>query len=765
MKWYAHAFIASVSCVFPYLCPAMRKYILFLLFFFSLFAVHSYGQGRPRVALVLSGGGAKGAAHLGVIRALEEAHVPIDYIVGTSMGAVVGGLYAMGYTTEELETLFRTTDWDLLMSDRAPRKELSPTQRERQEIYVLSVPLAKAKRPELNGLVRGRNLGNMLAQLTVGYHDSISFDSLRIPFACVATNLATGEEEVLRSGTLSTAIRASMSFPGALSPVRREGKTLVDGGMTNNFPVDVAQSMGADIVIGVTVQRPMPDSLETADLQSVVQQLVSISSRRKFEENVRRCDLCLMINTDGVSTMDFTPTAIDTMIRRGYEAAQAHLSKIQTIARQAQADSISTSAQFVLQTEETSKEQHAPHSLAEAYAIREVFFDSVTVAEERIIRQACGLKNFSTISQKQIDKAVRLLGERFLYQDANFSLTPIGTQYDLTLHAHQRLTSQIGVAGRFDTEELATLLLNAHFVFHTRVPFSIETTARLSEQYGARAGLTLEPRLNHQLGIYYAYRHHDMDVYSGGHRAYNLVFQEHKAGFAYAYHQARNFDMEFGVQALYYALDDILADMSQTNSAKPHSDLYFSAYARLIYNSQDRLAFPTRGSKAFAEYSYTTSNLGHLQKPYAFSAVDASWEKVFPLAKRFYFVPRLSGRILLGEDIPYVFINTVGGSMRGKYLAQQLPFVGINHIEPVRNALLMADVKVHYNFLKRQYATLLAAVMGQQRNLKTFRTAHYDLGIGVGYAYNTKFGPISAQFSYSTTTHRPALFLNVGYDF
>ena len=198
-------------------------------------------QNRPRVGLVLSGGGAKGAAHIGVIRAVEQAGIPIDYIAGTSMGAIVGGLYAMGYTTDELEQLVKMQDWEMLLSDKSPRKQLSPEQRERKGRYILNIPLSRSAKPKMDGFVRGRNLGNMLARLTVGYHDSISFDSLHIPFACVATNLANGDEVVLRSGKLSAAIRASMAIPGVFTPVVMEGKTLVDGGLCNNFPVDVAR--------------------------------------------------------------------------------------------------------------------------------------------------------------------------------------------------------------------------------------------------------------------------------------------------------------------------------------------------------------------------------------------------------------------------------------------------------------------------------------------------------------------------------------------
>ena len=160
-----------------------RWFLAFVLTFLPLALCGQSVNSRPRVGVVLSGGGAKGAAHIGVLRAVEEAGIPIDYIAGTSMGAIVGGLYALGYSTEELDTLVRMQDWELLLSDKTPRKLQSLAQRERAERLVLHIPLSRSAKPELNGLVRGRNLGNLLARLTVGYHDSISFDSLHVPFA------------------------------------------------------------------------------------------------------------------------------------------------------------------------------------------------------------------------------------------------------------------------------------------------------------------------------------------------------------------------------------------------------------------------------------------------------------------------------------------------------------------------------------------------------------------------------------------------------
>ncbi|MBQ8606974.1 MAG: patatin-like phospholipase family protein, partial [Bacteroidaceae bacterium] len=190
----------------------MKKIILLLLCICCILPIQ--GGERKKVAIVLSGGGAKGVAHIRALKVIEEAGIPIDYIVGTSMGAIVGGLYSIGYTTAQLDTLIRNQDWKFLLSDATERKEKSLTNRELSEQYILTVPFnKKAKESLTGGVIKGRNLGLLFSKLTEGYHDSLDFNTFPIPFACVAYNLVDGKEVVFRNGVLATAIRASMSIP------------------------------------------------------------------------------------------------------------------------------------------------------------------------------------------------------------------------------------------------------------------------------------------------------------------------------------------------------------------------------------------------------------------------------------------------------------------------------------------------------------------------------------------------------------------------
>ena len=213
---------------------------------------------KKKVAVVLSGGGAKGMAHIGVLKVLERAGIPVDIITGTSMGSIVGGLYATGMNAERLDSIVRTQDWNFVLSDKDDLSHQSLRERERQNTYILSTSLnlGKKKKKVEGGIILGKNIGRLFAELTYPYNDSIDFNKLPIPFACVATNIVDNTEYVFHSGVLSRAMRASMAIPGAFSPVRMKNMVLVDGGLRNNFPTDVAKEMGADYIIGSSVKEP-----------------------------------------------------------------------------------------------------------------------------------------------------------------------------------------------------------------------------------------------------------------------------------------------------------------------------------------------------------------------------------------------------------------------------------------------------------------------------------------------------------------------------
>ena len=290
---------------------------------------------RKKVGLVLSGGGAKGMAHIGAIKVIEEAGIPVDYVVGTSMGSIIGDLYAIGHTPEQMDSMVRHQDWGYLLSDQISRKDMNLMEREMDEKFVISVPFSKpAIQDVTGGLIKGQNIADLFSELTLGYHDSLDFNKLPIPFACVAENIAKGEEYDFHSGVLSTAMRASMAIPGVFTPVRLDSMVLIDGGVVNNYPVNVAKQMGADVIIGVDVQSSLKPANELENAGAILGQLIDLMGQENYLKNLKETDVHIKVNVKGYSAASFSKNAVDSLIHRGLIAAEEQKDALMKLKRE-----------------------------------------------------------------------------------------------------------------------------------------------------------------------------------------------------------------------------------------------------------------------------------------------------------------------------------------------------------------------------------------------------------------------------------------------
>ena len=307
----------------------MKKYLSIILIpllcILSIHPVHAQEeQPRKKVAVVLSGGGAKGVAHISALKVIREVGIPIDYIIGTSMGSIVAGLSAIGYTPEQLEEMVKEQDWTFLLSDKIKRSEQNMAEKKDAETYVLSIPVNKKTRKKAaGGLIQGINLNNLFQELTMGYHDSVKFDKLPIPFACVSEDIVNGTKYVFHEGVLSTAMRSSMSIPGVFTPMRLDSAVLVDGGMIDNYPVDIALKMGADIIIGVDVQNNLKESDQLNSTPEILMQIIGLTGQSLYEENVKKTNIYIKVDVQGYSTYSFVPADMDSLMQRGWQAANA----------------------------------------------------------------------------------------------------------------------------------------------------------------------------------------------------------------------------------------------------------------------------------------------------------------------------------------------------------------------------------------------------------------------------------------------------------
>ena len=292
-------------------------------------------QGRPRIGLVLGGGGARGAAHVGVLKVLKEMHIPIDCIAGTSMGAIVGGLYASGLSPEEIEREIREMDWDDVLEDQPPRPERQFRRKRDDDLYLVKKQVGyESGRLELPlGFIQGQKLDLELVRLTQHVAAIRHFDELPIPFRAVATDIETGDEIVLSSGNLARAIRASMAVPGAFDAVELDGRLLVDGLVTNNVPLDVAREMGADIAIVVNVGTPLKARNEITSALAIIEQYSNIVGEQNVTrqlDTLRETDVYIRPELGDISTSDFNRAA-DT-IGLGAAAAKTARAKLAKLA-------------------------------------------------------------------------------------------------------------------------------------------------------------------------------------------------------------------------------------------------------------------------------------------------------------------------------------------------------------------------------------------------------------------------------------------------
>ena len=309
----------------------MKKTALLLLAFFTILNAVAQEQEKrkPKIGLVLSGGGAKGFAHIGVLKVLEQAGVKIDYIGGTSMGAVVGGLYASGYNAQQIDSIFRSTNFDALLSDYVPRSSKTFYEKRNDEMYAFSLPLKKMRIGIPTSLSKGLYNYNLLNRLTYNVRHVRDFNQLPIPFLCMATDIETGEEVLLNKGYLAQAMLASGAFPTLFSPIEIDGRLLVDGGVTNNFPVDEIKKLGADIIIGVDVQDDLKDRKSLKDATKILVQISNLQMIEKMKEKLKQTDIYIKPYITDYSVISFDEGA--EIVKKGEEAAFAMYEKIKVL--------------------------------------------------------------------------------------------------------------------------------------------------------------------------------------------------------------------------------------------------------------------------------------------------------------------------------------------------------------------------------------------------------------------------------------------------
>ena len=740
------------------------KKIIMLLAAMLLSTLHTYPLSlsveegaRKKVAVVLSGGGAKGMAHIGVLKVLEKAGIPIDIITGTSMGSIIGGLYSIGYNANALDSMVRVQDWAYVISDREDLRSQSLDDRKKQYTYAYSTGLTIGQHDNnAGGFIKGKNLAELFQQLCTGYNDSLDFTTgLRIPFACVATNIVDNSEVDFYSGRLPQAMRASMAIPVAFSPVRIGDMVLVDGGLKNNYPADLARQLGADIIIGVTVQGAPKVAEDIGGTMSILSQIIDVNCKNKLDENLRLTDLHLQVDTKGYGSASFSQAAIDTLIRRGEELAMSHWDDILALKQR-----IGVGKDFKPETPYPIR----PQVMTEKQRVTAFTFENMTPQAERFLKQKFNLSKTDSIDAKLAQQLTTCMRVDLFYQTAECHLVPDGNGVRAILSAGNRKSVQLHAGARYDTEEYAAVQLGLDIPMKTAIPMSTDLVLRLGKRLMARGEFTIHPRSIIRPTISYAFHRNDVDIYFNGDRDYNIRYNQFQAELVPISHDLRHFNIQYGLRWDYMHYRNKLGSETsiQTTLKNEH---FYSYHARINYNSEDNWYFPTRGSRFKAEYSYMTDDFVQLDDKPGMSEVNANWRTSLTFGHRFTLQPMVYGRLLFGTVIPPAFGNTIGGDWFGHYVEQQMPFAGIGNMEYVGHQFVAAQLQAQERIGGNSYVLLRVAGAQQADHLRNLLDHSTLIGGQIAYYYNTIVGPVGANVGYSNRTKKPYFYLNLGYEF
>ena len=748
---------------------------------------------RPTVALVLSGGGAKGAAHVGVIKYLESIGMPIDIVMGTSMGGLVGGIYALGYDADHLDSIIRNIDWDMALSDKVPRDYLSYSSIKYKEKYALSFPFLYDKNEYLHmkgadqdymrraddihfgagqadatsmvkdnllgslpsGMVYGQNVNNILSSLSVGYQDVIDFYDLPIPFLCVATDLVSGTAKIWTKGKLNTALRSTMSIPGLFAPVRVDGMVLVDGGMRNNYPTDLAKKVGADIVIGVNLSDGYKNYNQINNLADIINTGIDMLGRSSFESNVDIPNVNIKPDLHEYNMLSFDTNSIDTIINRGYQAAMAVADKLDSVKAVVGAD------KTVLRNDP-----------AQDIRLRKVLVSGVEITgvddnESLYLMKKIKVGAGARMGNEEIEDAVATIFGTNAFDYVNYELVGDEEPYRLKFNCKRGPVCQLGLGGRFDTEEIVSVLINLGWGVHKIQGSSLDFTGKVGTNPNANVTYSYISPKGLSFNVMAGVRYTDRNTFSIGDNRFRINFLDVRQEIYLSNFKWSAFFLKTGFRNDYYNVSSLMAEQAFGDyDVNQLSNDYVTFFFDARKDSFDNGYIPTKGKSVGFTYEWVFG--GGPNKFNNFHSFQFDVKKVFG-GDSFAFIPSLDLRYLLGEEVPVPFTNTIGGSMAGRYLDQQIPFIGINNAAAMQKILTVARADCRVKLMKNNYLSMIAnyvASCDELSSVKKWKTEVRDyFGCGLQYTYNSIIGPVSANIHWSDYTHNVGFYFSIGYDF
>lgn len=729
-----------------------------LLFSNANFAQDSIVKPRPKVGLVLSGGGAKGFAHIGVLKVLEKTGVKIDYIGGTSMGAIIGGLYASGYNATQIDSIFRQTNFDELLGDYIPRSSKNFYGKRNDELYALSLPFKGMRIGIPRSYSKGMYTFNMMSKLTHNVRNVRDFNKLPIPFLCIATDIETGQQVLLNSGYLPHAIRASAALPTVFSPVELDGRLLVDGGVANNYPIDEVRALGADIIIGVDVQDDLKDREYLSDATRILSQISNLEMIEKMKPKRQKTDIYIRPDMSDYSVISFSNGA--SIIDEGERAAWEQAEKLTAIT-----------------VERGAYKRPDLPVRSDSLEIRNISVNKLDNFTRAYILGKLRFKNGSKICYDDLRSGIDNLTGTQNFSSISYSLDSSKEGEELKLNLVENpIRTYLKFGLHYDGLYKSGILMN---VTTKRVLFKNDVVSAdvvLGDNFRYNLDYYVDNGFYFSFGFRSRYNSFSRNVgtdFSNGAILDSLGLNTLNINFSDLSHQVyvqTLFMQKFmiGVGAEWKHLK-IKSETVQNQTISPtfeKSD-YLSALAYLRYDSYDNRYFPKKGSYFSGDFQSYLYSSDYRDKFNRFSILKA--EAGF--ARTFFgrFTTKFdaeAGSAIGDQSVP--FFDFVLGGYGFSSVNNFRPFFGYDFLSVSGDSYIKTGVTFDYEIFRKHHVNASANFANLGANIFAdgawISWPHYT-GYAVGYGMETIIGPIEIKYSWSPELPKGFTWFSVGFWF
>lgn len=719
---------------------------------------------RPRVGLVLSGGAAKGLAHIGVLKVLEEAGIPIDMVAGTSMGSIVGGLYALGYSADSLEKIALSQNWAALLLDEVSRDNYSNDEKDEFDKYMVSFPV-KDLRPRLpGGLKTGQNISLFLNRLTLPAYSVSDFNQLPRPFLCIAADIVTGDEVVLRKGNLARALRASMAIPSVFTPVQIDNHLLVDGGIVNNFPADHLKEMGADIIIGVNLGFRLHSENELNSLSSILEQSVFFRAAERNKQNQKLVDILIQPDVyKNFTAASFNEAA--KLIAEGERAARAVWPQLKALAdslakyQPSSPPSLPPTPEFL---DITSININGLKNVSKSFVLNKIKFDVpgyYSIQEiENAVELLYGTRFFSKVEYALVqnpDSGVNLI----------FDLDEI--DYDL-----------LRVGGKYDSEYKATLLVNTTFrnLFlkgsRLTLDFRLGDLSRIKAAYTIHSALHTARReqwinapwllaVFPDVTLSTEFSRYNYYTYSGNIKSALYNISKTNLQLKSTNNFSNSVSLSSDLSLDYSATD---AKFVTYNLSESYSHLFASLGTTLLVDTRDSYFVPNRGlytflrAEAIQDISSGKNDIEDIVR------LIGKWSISLPLVRNKLV---LSPQTMIGYNFKPVSVPDyslyIGGNSIHPVNEGSFPFPGIEYFERSGQAVFVQNVQFQFQMFQNHYIIAQGNMGSAQESIYNLLVNRPFYGVCLSYCYNSVVGPLIISVHSSEIHPAPGFFLSFGY--